>query len=152
MQAMARRVLLSSVLCSAVLAVFDVGAQSGVWLVTSQEATLPPSATSHAGRSITRGPAIRQVSPTGTVAANQPFDLTVQFAGRGGEKINPATAQVAILRGGNPDITQRLKPFITASGIAMPAALVPPGTYVLEVRVSDADGRQSTANIEIDAR
>jgi hypothetical protein len=125
---------------------------AGVWLVTNQEAALPPSATSTAGRSITRGPAIRQVSPDGAVAANKPFDLHVDFAGRGGEKINPSPAQIIILRGSNINISDRLKPFITAKGIEMPAAMVPPGTYVLQVTVSDAGGRQTVANIEIEAR
>ena len=124
----------------------------GVWLVNGQEAALPPASTSKAGRSITRGPAIRQVSPANAVAANQPFDLRVEFAGRGGEKINPATAQVMILRGNNVDVTSRLKPYITANGIEMPNAMVPPGTYVLQVAVSDAGGRQSIANVEIEAR
>lgn len=125
---------------------------AGVWLVTAQEAAMPQSAASKAGRSITRGPAIRQVSPDGVIAANKPFDLHVDFAGRGGEKINVASAQVAILRGGTIDITSRLKPFITEKGIEMPAAMVPPGTYVLQVTVSDAGGRRSVANIEIDAK
>ena len=120
--------------------------------MNSQEAALPPAPTSKAGRSITRGPAIQQVSPDGAIRANQPFDLRVEFAGRGGEKINPAATQVKILRGSNIDITPRLKPFITASGIEMPAAMVPPGTYVLEIAVSDAGGRLSTANVEIEAR
>lgn len=150
---MARRMLLSSgVLSFGVLALRNVRAQGGVWLINSQEAALPPSASSKAGRSITRGPAIRQVSPAAAVTANQPFDLRVDFAGRGGEKINPATTQITILRGGNIDITSRLKPFITANGIEMPAAMVPPGTHVLQVAVSDVDGRQTIANIEIDAR
>ncbi|HZP98356.1 MAG TPA: hypothetical protein VFB13_02380 [Reyranella sp.] len=125
---------------------------TGVWLVSPQEAALPPSPVSKAGRSITRGPAIRQISPADPVAANKPFDLHVEFAGRGGEKINPATAQIAILRGGNVNITDRVKPYITANGIEMPAAMVPAGTYVLQVTVSDAGGRQSIANIEIDAK
>ena len=79
------------------------GAQAqgnGVWVVTGAEAAMPPSPTSKAGRSITRGPAIRQVSPAAGVSANQPFNLKVEFAGRGGEKINPASAQVRVLRGG----------------------------------------------------
>ena len=113
---------------------------------------MPPSNTSKAGRSITRGPAIRQVSPEAPVPANQPFPLKIEFAGRGGEKIDIKTAQVMILRGNNVNITDRLKPFITANGIEMPAAIVPAGTYVLQVAVSDASGRQSIANVEIDAK
>ena len=153
MRVIGRRVILAGgVLSFGIVAMGDAIAQAGVWLVNSQEAALPPSATSKAGRSITRGPAIRQVSPAAAVTANQPFDLHVEFAGRGGEKINPATAQITILRGGNVDITQRVKPFITANGIEMPAAMVPPGTHVLQVAVSDAGGRQTIANVEIEAR
>jgi hypothetical protein len=148
----ARRAFLSCAILSAgALAVGDGLAQGGVWLVNSQEAALPPAAVSKAARSITRGPAIRQISPAGTVTANQPFDLRVEFAGRGGEKINPASAQIAILRGKTVNITDRVRPSITANGIEMPAAMVPAGTYVLQVTVSDAGGRQSIANVEIDA-
>jgi len=144
--------LFGGVLSLGIYAIRDGRAQGGgIWLITNQEAALPPSPTSQAGRSITRGPAIRQVSPANAVTANQPFDLHVEFAGRGGEKINPASAQITILRGGNINITDRLKPFITANGIEMPAAMVPPGTHVLQVVVSDAGGRQTTANVEIDA-
>lgn len=153
MAGMARRLLLAGSILSFGSAVLEnARAQSaGVWIVTSQEAALPASAGSRAGRAIARGPAIRQVSPAGPVTPNQPFPLKVEFAGRGGEKINPASAQITVLRGGI-NVTQRLKPFITANGIEVSAAMVPAGTHVLEVAVSDAGGRQSIANIEIEAR
>lgn len=153
MRGLSRRMLLStSVLSFGLVAAVEAGAQSGVWVVTSAEASLPPSATSKAGRSITRGPAIRQVSPAAAVPANQPFALKIEFAGRGGEKINPSTAQITVLRGNNVDITSRLKPYITANGIEIPNAMVPAGSYALQVAISDAGGRQSLANIEIEAR
>lgn len=151
---MARRTLLSGgILSLGFIASRNVGAQgAGTWVITSQEATLPQSPTSKAGRSISRGPAIRQVSPEGSVASGKPFTLRVDFAGRGGEKIAPQTAQVVLLRGGNIDITQRLKAYITPTGIVIPDAMVAPGTHVLQVAVSDDRGHQSTANIEIDAK
>ena len=153
MKAIARRGLLSGgLLCGAVLGLPRVQAQSGVWLVTGAEAALPPSATSKAGRAITRGPAIRQVSPAASVPANQPFTLRIEFAGRGGEKVDPATAQITILRGSDINITDRLKPYIKANGIEIPNAMVGAGTHALQVAVSDARGRQTIANIEIDAR
>jgi hypothetical protein len=131
----------------------DARAQgSGNWIVTSQEAALPLSATSKAGRAISRGPAIRQVSPAGPVTSNSPFALRVEFAGRSGEKIDPATAQITILRGNNINITQRLRAFITPNGIEIPDAMVAPGIHVLQVAISDDRGRQSLANIEIEAR
>ena len=154
MSDLARRQLLSgAVLSFGVMTTLSARAQaSGVWVVTSQEAALPVSPASKAGRSITRGPAIRQISPAAQVSANQPFPLKIEFAGRGGEKINPASAQVMVLRGNNVDVTSRLKPYITANGIEIPNAMVPPGIYALQVAVSDAGGRQSIANIEIEAR
>ena len=155
MENMARRTLLSSgVLSFGLLTMKDLRAQGGgVWLVTSQEAALPRSSTSKAGRSITRGPAIRQISPLNAVAPNRPFALHVEFAGRGGEKIDPATAQITILRGDNINITQRVRAFISPKGIEIPDAMVGgPGTHVLQVAVSDAGGHQSIANIEIEAR
>jgi len=147
-----RRSITFAILGGSALAAAGVRAQAGTWIVTSAEAAMPPSQVSQAGRSITRGPAIRQVAPAAPVAANQPFSLKIEFAGRGGEKINPKTAQVVILRGATINATDRFQPFITANGIEMPAAMVPAGTYTLQVSVSDAGGRQSLANVEIEAR
>jgi hypothetical protein len=148
-----RRSFFFCAIIPAVIPVVGVQAQAGGhWLVTSQEAALPLSSTSKAGRAITRGPAIRQVSPAGPVAPNTPFALRVEFAGRGGEKVDPATAQITLLRGDNVNITQRVRAFISPNGIEIPDAMVAPGMHVLQVAVSDGGGRQSLANIEIEAR
>ncbi len=152
MKNVSRRFVFSGgVLCFGLLA-RGAGAQAGVWVVTSQEAALPQSASSKAGRAISRGPAIRQVSPAAPVAANQPFALQVEFAARAGGKIDPASAQIVVLRGDTVNVTQRLQPYLTPTGIVIPNAMVPPGTHVLQVAVSDSGGRQSLANIEIEAR
>ncbi len=154
MRGFTRRLALSGgTLSLGFLATHGVVAQtSGVWVVTSSEAAMPPSSASKAGRAITRGPAIRQVSPEGAIPSNQPFALKVEFVGRGGEKINPASVNIAVLRGDTVDITSRLKPYVTANGIEIANAMVPPGSYALQVTVSDTGGRQSIANIEINAR
>jgi hypothetical protein len=148
-----RMFLFSGILSFGLLSTASSRAQSaGAWLISSAEASLPPSIASETDRAIGRGPAIRQVSPDGAVSAGAPFELRVEFAGRGGEKIAPTTVRILLLRGGNIDLAQRLKAYITPTGIVMPNAMVPAGTYVLQVVVADADGHQSTANIEIDAR
>jgi len=153
MNRITRRILLGGVAILPIVgARTQAQAQSGNWLVTPQEAALPLSPTSKAGRAITRGPAIRQVSPAGPVAPNSPFALQIEFAARGGEKINPATAQLLVLRGNNVNITQRVRAYITPSGIVIPDAMVAPGTHAIQVSVSDSGGRQSIANIEIEAR
>lgn len=156
MRVMARRELLCSgaLFCISIGSSFAQAPASGnaVWAVTSAEAGLPPSAESTAARSISRGPAIRQISPTTIVAANQPFPLKVEFAGRGGEKINPQSVQITLLRGNNINITQRLLPYLSANGLDIPNALVPPGNFVLQVTLRDTGGREGLANIEIAAR
>jgi hypothetical protein len=153
MERMARRALLvGSLLGLGSLAANAGRAQSGVWLLTGPEAALPPSQSSKAGRAISRGPAIRQISPATAVAPNQPFTLQVEFVGRGGEKIDPKTAQVVVLRGGDINVTQRLQPYITARGIEVPNAMVPAGNHVFQVAIKDDRGRESIANIEIEAR
>jgi hypothetical protein len=151
MVGMSRRLLLSGSILSCGVA-FGARAQAGVWVVQANEAALPPSSSSKAGRAISRGPAIRQVSPAAPVAPNVPFTLQVEFVGRGGEKIDPKSAQIVILRGGDINATQRFQPYITARGIEIPNAMVPAGTHVLQVAVKDDRGRESVANIEIEAR
>jgi hypothetical protein len=44
------------------------------------------------------------------------------------------------------DLTQRIRPYITANGIYVIDAEVPPGTHTLRVDVSDTDGRTSSAD------
>ena len=120
-----------------------------VWVVTQEEAALPASPRSSGSRSISRGPAIRQLSPVGVVRQNTPFELHVEFAGRGGEKINPSSVSVTLLRGNAIDITSRFKIWTTAQGITIPNAMMGVGLHVLEIAVSDVDGHRSTADIEI---
>lgn len=148
-----RRTLLSgSLFLLSVAGTRETRAQgSGVWIVTAQEAALPPSRSGAADRSISRGPAIRKVSPLGAVRANTPFSLRIEFAARGGDTINLATVQVTLLRGGDIDITRRLKAYVTAGGIDIPDATMAAGTHTLQIAVSDASGRRSVATIEIDA-
>ena len=118
MENMARRTLLSSgVLSFGLLTMKDLRAQGGgVWLVTSQEAALPRSSTSKAGRSITRGPAIRQISPLNAVAPkayevimNTAFEMFPDSAaakgdrkalrGAGAQATNEQIAFAALMRG-----------------------------------------------------
>ena len=149
---MRRRLLVCGVVSGGAIATLAAHAQVGVWVVTPAEAALPPARSLRNGRCITRAPAIRQISPVHAVAAGQPFRLIIEFAARGDEKINPSSVQVTMLRGNEINLTDRLRPFITAKGIEIANAMVPAGTHVLEIAVGDTSCRQSSANIEIIAR
>jgi hypothetical protein len=127
-------------------------AQGGLWLVTAREAGLP-AGDAQATRAITRGPALRYVTPRlEPVAAGAPFWFRVEFRARGGSQMDPAATRVELLRGGTIDITPRVAEFLTPGALDVPSALAAPGRHALRVTVADDQGRRSVAVIEIDVR
>lgn len=130
-----------------------VEAADPLWLVTQAEASLPAQPGASAIRAITRGPAIRYLAPQDApVRAQEPFRLHLEFAGRGGARIEGRATRVTLLRGSGLDITARLLPFLGTSGLDVPQALTPAGLFALRVEASDDQGRQSMAVIQIDVR
>ncbi|MBP0464499.1 hypothetical protein J5Y09_11335 [Roseomonas sp. PWR1] len=128
-------------------------ARASVWLVTEREAALGTAEDAQGTRAVTRGPGIRYVAPRlNAVPAGQPFWLRIEFSGRGGAAVNPASVRVTLLRGGRIDITSRLQGYITASGIDIPEALAPAGKHALRIEVADDQGRQSAAVLDVDVR
>lgn len=127
--------------------------QGMMWLVTDREAALPVPADATGTRAVTRGPAIRYVSPQDSaVASREPFWLKLEFAARGGSRINADATRVTLLRGPGLDLTQRVRPYLTAGGLDIQEALAPPGRFALRVEVSDDQGRQSSATIQLNVR
>lgn len=119
-------------------------------LITEQEALLPNDLQAETEvRAITRAPTITFVAPGGAAATHVPFPLVIRLAPHGGARIDPASVHVTYLKLPNIDLTERLRPYIGATGIAMPEAIVPPGTHVLKIDVTDSDGRQSSVRISI---
>lgn len=128
-------------------------AQQAVVLVTYEEAALPPlPETGEQGKGITRGPGIEPLTPANgaTVSATTPF--RVRFTPRNDVPINPEKVQVTYLRSQPVDITLRLRSYISASGIDIPLATVPPGHHAFRVDVTDGLGRQTAAVLRFDAR
>jgi hypothetical protein len=127
-------------------------AASSFELITPQEAALPAGASpallasNQAGP--TRRPTIVAVSPPeGAGQVHSPVHLKLRFQAFGGVRIDPESVVVTYLKTPNIDLTQRLAPYITADGIDVPDAEVPPGTHRLWVVLKDKDGRQGGANI-----
>lgn len=114
-------------------------------LITSTEAALPDAAGTVATRGISRGPTVKLASPEPEGAVKAPFLFKVNFEGRGGIKIDPASVRVSYLKSPVVDLTPRLKSAITANGINFSRATVPPGTHKIKVTVTDMDGRETSA-------
>ena len=122
-------------------------ANAGSVLIKPEEAALPspPETPSFASvtRAITRRPSVTLASPEASVTS--PFNLEFKFQAHGGSSINLDSFHLIYLKNPNVDLTARVKPFVTASGVDMVAAEAPPGRHVIKVRISDSDNRETSA-------
>jgi hypothetical protein len=123
---------------------FGLSAQAQV-LITEKEAALPAGSATIATRAITRGPAIKVVSPDPASAeVKSPFALKIGFEPRGGAKIDPASVKVVYLKSPSVDLIDRVKVGLTEKGIALEAAQAPVGEHQIRVTVQDSEGRQTS--------
>jgi hypothetical protein len=114
-------------------------------LITADEAKLPPpkGAVPISARGVTRGPKVELVS---NGAIQSPAPLQLKFQTFGGAKLDLDAVQATYLRSPNVDLTPRLKPFVTATGINVPAAELPPGEHIVRIDIKDSDGRTGTGS------
>jgi hypothetical protein len=87
------------------------------------------------------------VSPSpaaGTIKS--PLILKVRFESHGTSKIDVDSVLVTYMKKPAVDLTQRIKPFVGATGIDVEDAEVPPGTHTLRVNVTDTEGRSGWAD------
>ncbi len=112
-------------------------------LISIEEAKLPAAAKFAARGGLTRGPGVKFVGPTdGQIKG--PFDMKFQFEPRGGSKIDPASVKVTYLKTPLVDLTERVKPFVSAKGIDMSKVEIPPGEHDIKVEVTDDEGRKGS--------
>ena len=118
-------------------------------LISAKEAALPPAAGTLATRGISRGPAIKLASPEADTPVAAPFDFKVNFEPRGDAKIDPGSVKVVYMKSPFVDLTPRLKSAISANGIDLAKADVPPGTHTIRVTVKDSEGRETNSVINL---
>jgi hypothetical protein len=117
-------------------------------LVTPEEAALPPGQVPafELRGSPTRRPNVLVVSPPPSAGLlHSPVDLKLQFHAFGGAEIDPNSVVVTYLKEPAIDMTQRLVPFITAQGIDISRADVPPGKHQFWIELKDKNGRIGAA-------
>jgi hypothetical protein len=120
---------------------------AGEVLITEQEARLPPAKNEKPdSRGITRGPRIALVSAS---AVHSPFRLQFKFQSYGGAKIDTESLRVVLLKTPDVDLTTRVRPFVQAEGIDMPAAEAPVGQYDIRVELKDTAGRVVAKTFEL---
>lgn len=125
-------------------------AHAQVQLITADEAKLPNATGLLASRGITRGPAVKIVSPDPSVKDLKGlFDLKIAFEARGGAKIDPASVKLTYLKSPNVELTERVKAGIKAEGIDVSKVSVPPGEHQIRVTVKDDEGRQTSTVLSL---
>lgn len=137
------RWLLAIGLILAAWTAFPLGAAT---LIGEDEAKRPSATPGITQRGVTRGPTMKMINPAATKA---PFDFQVRFQAHGGAKIEPASLKVTYLKSPPLDITERVKPFASADGIAMPKAEAPPGEHPIRIEIKDSEGRAGTATFNL---
>lgn len=133
----------------ALLLAFSASA-AAVTLIKDDEARQPAPAGSLTTRGITRGPAVKMVSPDPAAGAvKSPFAFKVSFEPRGGAKIDPASVSVTYLKATPVDLLPRVKAGLSAGGIDLAGAEVPPGEHQIRVTVQDSEGRQTSTVLQL---
>jgi hypothetical protein len=132
------------------LALSFVSVQSmAITLISAKEAALPPASSNKLStRGISRGPSIKLNAPV-IDSVQTPFDFKLTFEPRGGASVDPASVKVTYLKFPYVDLTSRIKPAISASGIDLPKVEVPPGSHSIRVTVKDTEGHESQSEINL---
>jgi hypothetical protein len=113
-------------------------------LITVSEAALPPGPTPsfEVRGSPARLPSVTVVSPhLGGGAVYSPLELKLDFRAFGGAAVDPDSVVITYVKNPNIDISPRIRPFITAQGIDIAQADVPPGLHKFWIELKDTDGR-----------
>ena len=133
--------------CLLALVLSGRAASAGDVLIRPEEAALPPPPTAASVTLVTRGltrkPDLILTSPEGSVSS--PFNLQFKFEAHGGSKIKPNTFHLIYLRTPNVDLTARVKPYVTADGVEMIGAVVPPGQHMIKATIADSENREGSA-------
>lgn len=114
-------------------------------LIQEDEAALPSASGALVTRGITRGPAIKILSPDLTAGpVKGSFTLKMAFEPRGGAKIDPSSVRLTYLKAKPVELIDRVRSGVSESGIEVPDAEAPPGEHPIQVTVVDSEGRKTT--------
>ncbi|MBT0895058.1 hypothetical protein KI811_14690 [Geobacter hydrogenophilus] len=86
------------------------------------------------------GPAVELVSPSLEQEQKSPFSLRVKFTPRPGTSVDLGTLKVEALKLMPLNVTSRVRPYASATGIHVAQAKVPSGVHKIRFTLGDSAG------------
>jgi len=143
---------------AAAVPVFSQTHQDVLRLITEQdlarqEQTAKEKGLTEVGRSmileLKDGPQIEVVRPGGGEIGQQPVEIDVVFnQSKNGDEPNMSTLKVRYIKFFTIDITDRVKPYVTANRIHVTQAEFPKGDHTVEIYLEDLQGKASSKVVE----
>jgi hypothetical protein len=113
------------------------------WLITPEESDQPQARQLVVNKSDPDGPQIEVRAPGEVKEVSPPVNIDVTFEPREGHTIDWKSLKVTYLKLFDIDITDRMKPYITPTGIHSDNAKLPPGNHTIEIAVKDDAGHRT---------
>lgn len=129
--------------------------QDGFWLITPEEAAMPPASTEKRGQPFDagreppdNGPLIEVLKPVLGAPSAVPLEIAVKFVPRSAP-VDLSSLKVTVVKFIGIDITDRVRPFATPTGIQIPDAKLPSGEHTVRITVADASGGVSQKQLTL---
>ena len=120
-------------------------------LITLEESNLP-AGTATKLRGPFAGPVIEVVTPPSDVAQKTPVKFFIRFKSLSGSAVDIESVRLIYIKTPLIELTERVRPFITPTGIQLSSADVPPGDHLIRIQLKDAVGRTAAAYANFSVR
>ncbi len=127
--------------------------QQEFWLITPEEAAMAPAPERPGvGRvDVSReppdtGPAIEVLKPADGTVPTVPMEVTIRFMPRSAP-VDITTLQISVVKFISIDITDRVRPYVSPTGIQIADAKLPSGKHIVRISLADTGGGVSNKQI-----
>ena len=131
----------------------------GIWLITPEEAAMPPSQDEiihprggmlfDIGREVPdTGPMIELLKPNDGTSTPVPVEVSIRFEPRAAP-VDLSTLKVMVVKLISINITERVRPYTSPQGIQIPDARLPSGTHTVRISLADTAGGFSRKQVTV---
>ncbi len=126
------------------------------WFITPEEAAMAPAPPVLGGSQfdigrddVMSGPLVEVVKPIDGARDPAPIEIYIKFTPQLAP-IDLASLKVSVEKFISIDITDRVRDYVTAKGIHVKEAKIPPGEYTVMISVADREGAWSRKTISFE--